>query len=74
MEAEVESLPQCSGDGGPAAWFAWPFFSIRFDGGGWVAFHLFSLFCAAWFTFVFDGGGAACHINRGSMEFELMVN
>ena len=40
------------------------FFSIGFDGGGWVAFHLFSLFCAAWFTFVFDGGGAAGHINK----------
>ena len=45
MEAEVESLPQCSGDGGRAAWFAWALqwlcngvacsslFSNRVDGG-----------------------------------------
>ena len=49
-------------------------FSIRCDGGGWAAFHLFSLFCAACFTFVFDGGGAAGHINRDYMEFEVVVN
>ena len=52
---------------------AFPFFQLVSVVGD-VLPSICSLFRAAWFTFAFDGGGAAGHINRGSMEFEEMVN
>lgn len=49
--------------------YARPFQLVSMVGTGCRPFSF--IFCATWFTFVSDGGGAACHFNGGSMEFGL---